>query len=155
MRPISMLVLVACAASPKRPAVELRALDDAPAYERAVDVWSPLGFVAADGTPPCPRDWYASGEVDCTIAIRLERAELNGTGRLGYALRGEGIIVIDAALDGDVLVWAVAHEIGHVVLDSGEHLSPGQVGIMGSDVPIVRLTNADRELACKLRSWCD
>lgn len=62
----------------------------------------------------------------------------------GLADRATGDILIDADLDPFRLAVTVAHEVGHVVLDTGEHTSCGIMG--GRDV---LACDEDLELACR------
>lgn len=126
-----------------------------PEYDDAIDIWSSLGFRAAppEGTPPCEHNWYDIDQTECTIRVSLERGDLSYFGIWGFTIREEGLVMIHSKLVGDELTFAVAHELGHVLLDSGEHLMGDERGIM-SGVTTLRLSDDDRALACRVRGFC-
>lgn len=116
--------------------------------------WAPLGFtVSFDDMmiAECPRFWYAMRLVNCQITVYLLRdqrlLELAGTEAL--AERAERVIRIDAAVAGDRLKISVAHELGHILLDTKEHTAGG---IMGGATWVMR--PVDYELACRTIGIC-
>lgn len=116
--------------------------------------WAPLGFTVSFEDvylPECPRFWYAMHETNCQITVYLLRdqrlLELAGTEAL--AERAERVIRIDAAVAGDRLKISVAHELGHILLDTKEHTAGG---IMGGATWVMR--PVDYELACRTIGIC-
>ena len=112
-------------------------------------VWSPLGFGATldeQDQPECARGWYVTGETDCVLTIGVQRVpnlrETAGTSALSN--RAERSVVIDSRLSGYDLILAMAHETGHIVLDTPSHT---QGGVMGG--ASTRLEQVDYELACE------
>lgn len=133
---------------------------DLEAYEAGVRAWKPLGFdaVRVEDIPPtqraCPKNWYSNEpiDVDCHIPIRIERQEgvIAENGALGYAVREGRWIVIDASLSGLTLQGVAAHEIGHIILDTGTHSKDG--GIMDSGDWV--MSPGDYDLACESIGVC-
>lgn len=125
-------------------------------YDQGLAAWARLGFTPGDNGVECPRDWYVAGEVDCTITIYIalwpQFKERYGHDALtDRATRG---VIIDDRYSGRLLVHLAAHEIGHVLLDTG-HLQPGQVGIMsGEGLTETKAWPADYELACESIGYC-
>jgi hypothetical protein len=141
-----VLAIAACAverpAAPDVAIVTWPGQPHLPIYDAAVAVWSPLGFARVDSSelPECPRDWYVTGDVGCVITIGIKREAINS-----QANRSERYVLIDSRTTNDLdLLVAVAHEVGHVVLDTPEHTHGGVMGGSSS-----QLTDADLELACR------
>lgn len=63
------------------------------------------------------------------VQIWVEFMPLRDRGVLGLASREQDLVYLDDQLRGFELAVIAAHEIGHVVLDTGEHTD---CGIMGS-----------------------
>lgn len=155
---LTLVILAAgCAERPAAPAVRPIMLDASPmldVYVSATEAWSPLGFdVSLNSTlSECGHSWYVFGEVDCEITIGIKRDPLLRERRGTDALtnRSMHIITIDADLvEPNALAIAMAHEAGHVLLDTAEHT---QGGIMGGASST--MTAVDRELACRAISIC-
>lgn len=157
MKTLLLLALVACSARPPAPVVHvvLDANDKTPSetYLNAARGWDPLGFdftTEATGMPECARDWFKTGDVDCEITVYIYRVpglvESAGTA----ALNDNGTISIDAKLDGDALDNAVAHEIGHTVLNTGTHTKGGIMGGVSD-----RMWDVDYKLACETINICE
>jgi len=123
---IALLVgLVACTTEVAvRRTFELRA--DPPMETRS---WADIGIVQVDH----------DGDVVIGAFLSPEPRRL---GVNGLADRDSNTILIADHLVGFQLAVVIAHEVGHVVLDTGEHTS---CGVMGS-IDVV-LCAADRELA--------
>jgi hypothetical protein len=116
-------------------------------------VWNELGFAFStdDRGPECERRWYADGQFDCQVTIGFV-AELyleERVGRVAYADRANRIAHYDANLDGFTLCIAIAHETGHILLDSDEHTNGGVMGSLDC-----ALADVDRELACRSIGAC-
>lgn len=143
---------------PTAPTIEIVTWPGQPmldAYEAGIVVWSPLGFdTIQDSTSiECPRRWHEKPRVtDCTIAIGIKRDPMlrDREGTNAVANRAERSVVIDSRVTNDLdLLVAVAHEIGHVVLDTSEHTDGGVMG--GTSA---QLESVDYELACRAVGLC-
>lgn len=140
-----MVLLVGCVASsePDAPNVVLVADPVPPPLG-----WEALGFTfdpAAD-LPECDLHWRADSEPPCQITIGVVRVPMlrERAGTNARTFRDQRRIEIDSRLDGVALDFAVAHEVGHVLLDTSEHT---QGGIMGGSS--LTVTAQDRALACR------
>jgi hypothetical protein len=72
---------------------------------------------------------------------------------LGQSDRATGESWIDSALRGYLLLHVLAHEVGHQVLDTWEHLTVP--GIMQQGAADWQASPADLKLACKtIRRGC-
>lgn len=132
--------------------------------------WEPLGFrvyladepEAADAggqiAPECGPRWYQHGSRDCqiTIDIVVDPLLLERSGTDAAAFSATRVVLLDdRLLEADTgpasryLRTAVAHEVGHVVLDTGRHT---QGGIMGGATSVMR--DVDYELACETIGTC-
>lgn len=148
-----LTVLVACVGEPQGPRVAISVVDESeqlPAYLDAVRAWEPLGFEVTWGAfgelPECQRRWYATGDVDCQVTLELVRepmlVERRGTAALSdISVRG---IAIDTRVGGVDLLVAMAHESGHILLDTQDHT---QGGIMGGST--WQMQSVDYDLACR------
>ena len=94
--------------------------------------WGDLGIVA---TP--------DGEIVITVE-RVPDLVVDGVRTQGASFRDTDTILIDSALSGFRLAVAVAHEVGHIVLDTPRHT---HCGIMGGED--TQLCDEDRALACQ------
>lgn len=110
--------------------------------------WEDLGFTFGDaGLDECAYGWYRDGEdAACQITIGVVRVPMlrERTGTNARTFRDQRRIEIDSRLEGYDLDLAVAHEVGHVVLDTSEHT---RTGIMSGGS--VALSDDDRALACR------
>jgi hypothetical protein len=154
------LVVAGCTGGelPPVPYIQLVMVDDAaplPEYITGAGAWSPLGFEVGfdpSGMPECDPDWYDSGELDCQITITVVRYPhlVERYGTLAISDRAARSIAIDARVeDSAELVQATAHEVGHIILHTGEHTSGGIMG--GSSLT---MDGVDRELACRQIHIC-
>lgn len=149
------LFLIGCAVDrPSAPAVRLVVDRDLP----GIDVWSPLGFDVeivpawpTDGAPECARQWYAAHDTACAITINasIEPNVLGRTGSRAASSRDDRWIAIDAAIEPARMTNAVAHELGHILLDADQHTVGGVMG-GSSDV----MLTVDYELACSSIAIC-
>lgn len=138
------LLLVGCAAQPDEftPSVNLVA-DPVPVPYG----WGEIGFSFGDsGFGECGLGWYKFDETDCQITIGVVFVPMlrERTGTNAQTHRDQRFVEVDSRLTGYALKIAVAHEVGHVLLDTSEHT---RTGIMsGSSLAI---SDDDRELACR------
>lgn len=127
--------------------------DQLSAYRGGAGVWSQLGFsVGSSDLPECARDWYETGETECAITILVTRDPLlrERTGTDALSNRTDRTVAIDSELTNEYnLIVAVAHEVGHIVLDTPKHT---QGGVMGG--ASARLERVDYELACSTIHVC-
>lgn len=143
-------------AVPSLPEIRIAAVDgqeQLSEYQDGALVWSALGFsVGNSSLPECERHWYETGNTECAITIRVTRdpllREREGTDALSS--REDRTIAIDSELTNQYnLIVAVAHEVGHIVLDTAEHTSGGVMG--GASA---RLERVDYDLACRSIHVC-
>ena len=155
---LAIAVLAGCAERPEAPAVHVITLDGSdvlPVYVQGAAAWSPLGLDAStesSGLPECGLSWYVFGELQCEITIGIRRDPLLRESRGTNALssRPERTITIDSDLtDPYALEIAIAHEAGHILLDTAEHT---RGGIMGG--ASLSMADVDRELACRAIQIC-
>jgi len=155
----SLVALGACAESrPDAPAVRLVMADDSPplvAYVSAARAWSPLGFVFsfdASGLPPCAPRWRETGEAECELTINIVRPpglmETHGTSALADH-RTQTIAIDRRKTHPLLLAYATAHEVGHLILGTGEHTRRGLMSGWN-----LSLSEEDRELACRQIAIC-
>lgn len=146
--------LAACATQPKEhPTVAIifdqpGVPDDVTALVLAgADAWAGLdipGGAQTLGTrqdnTPCIPTWFDGSQLlPCTVTIHVtfvEKSELGGAAALTDKARHT---MLAYELTGDFLQSVVAHEVGHSIFDTSDHLVPGDVGIMAaaptSDTP--------------------
>lgn len=117
--------------------------------------WEPLGFVVSleeSGLRECQRRWYASDREDAfdcqiTIGIVIESGLIERTGSDAAASREMRAVYLD-----DDVRWlggAVAHEVGHILLDTPLHTRGGVMGGASGE-----LRDVDYELACETIGVC-
>lgn len=101
---------------------------------------------------PCLTGWYKVDQRDCTIDIGLFKTEgLIIDHRIrGYADRVYDEAHVDASLTSHELLHVTAHEIGHVLLNTGRHLQFTQYGIMRSGGDATKASLYDLNLACEV-----
>ena len=153
--PALVLLAIGCAQPEPSPRVRVSVVDgspELPEYLDAVDAWAPLGFVdvsfwAFGDTRECPRRWNETGDVDCQITLELIRDVMPESALSDIALRG--IAISEAVSDQRALLISVAHEVGHILLDTPRHTVGG---IMSGTT--WRLGDADRALACETIHRC-
>lgn len=154
----SVLVVACVDPTPQLPTVRLVTWQDQPELAEYVDgarAWDALGFTVA--TVPleldeCDRDWHVQSVTDCIITIGVKRDPMlrirEGTNALANI--SERHMTIDASVvDRFQLLTAVAHEAGHILLDTPEHT---QGGVMGG--ASWSLEAVDYELACDTIGVC-
>lgn len=137
------------------PAPHVRIVVDGPelgAY--ATPAWAPLGFTVSFEDvflPECPRFWYAMGQTNCQITVLVIRDQrlLELAHTEGMADRTHRTIRIDASVAADRLKIAMAHELGHILLDTPAHTDGG---IMGGATWWMK--PVDFALACKTIAIC-
>jgi hypothetical protein len=96
----------------------------------------------------CPSDWPAKDLVNCVIDIGLYKKDgMFEKGTAGESNRDTNESWVDSRLSGLYLLHVVAHEIGHQVLNTWEHLTVK--GIMTSGGDEIIASPADHALACK------
>lgn len=160
-----MAALVACHPTPTRqtlPSVRIAAPAGMRAeYMQGARAWATLGFdvgrYAEDGTRlECYRHWYrVDGDRDCqlTIGIVIDDQLIQRTGSDAASSRDERRVSIHPSLleaaRSRELVIAIAHEVGHIVLDTPSHTAGG---VMGARSEV--LSRSDFELACKTIGVC-
>lgn len=145
--------LVACSTAPELPdlpTVQVTGIDPA----LGADVWGAIGFTfdSAPDLPDCPSDWYdAAVPSPCRIWIQVsvlpDLRERYGTNALSD--RANRLVALDTSLTGLDLCVALAHEVGHVLLDTPEHTRGGVMG--GVDCV---LAPVDYDLACREIGAC-
>jgi len=148
------LLLAACVADrPSAPAVRLiTTLTDSVV---GVSAWEPLGFdVSANDSelPECAYTWYRTKTTSCqiTIGIVIDPLLREHTGTLALSYRDQRTIVLDDDIrEREALLVAVAHESGHILLDTPKHTSRG---IMGGTS--WHMWDEDRTLACETIDIC-
>ena len=165
-------LFAACADAPRPdvPLVRLVTVKSDPAHSPAESrpehiagalAWHELGFDVEleDGTYPlteCQRRWYASSAADArecqlTVGVILVDFLIERRGTSALSNRDERWIAIDTRLTGYELEIAVAHEVGHIVLDApNEDHTP--TGIMSGRT--ARMSDDDRDLACRNIGIC-
>lgn len=154
-----LAIVIACRPEPPRPppAPHVRLIVEpasSPHDLYETRAWAPLGFtVSFDDLKleECPRFWYAMHLTNCQITVFVQRdprlLELAHTE--GLADRTHRSISIDASVTGDRLKISVAHELGHILLDTPTHTAGG---IMGGSTWWMK--PVDYELACSSIGIC-
>lgn len=74
---------------------------------------------------------------------------------MGRSFIGDHRILIRDDVKGFSLVGTAAHEGGHVLLQTREHLTPGESGVMTSPQDTWELSPADLALACRVVKRCE
>lgn len=161
---VSLALLVSCATTEPTPRVRIAVVDaygyaePLPEYLEGARAWEPLGFEVTFGArgveSECPRRWYDGADVDCQITIELVRkprlVETDGTLALSDIAR-RGIAIDPRVTDRDALLTAVAHEVGHILLDTSMHTTGG---IMGGQGWQMFAPWPDLQLACMTIGRC-
>lgn len=150
-----VMSLLACAQAPS-PVIVVRFADDKAwtPDERAAAIggattWVPIGFSYSDHDaqqPECRLSWPATSD-DCAITVGIVRDPQlrDGYGVDGTADRATNIATVDARWSGFDLTAIVAHEVGHIILNTPEHVADGVMSARGARW---NLTDDDRDLAC-------
>jgi len=132
------------------PSVKL--VPPAPAYVDGADAWEALGFtLVEEPLVECNRGWYASDprQVDCTITIGVvvDPGLIERLGSDAAANRAFRTVYIDD--DNHAVVRALAHEAGHILLDTPRHTHGGVMGGASTE-----LRDVDYALACEAIGVC-
>lgn len=159
MRALALVALAACASVSRGPRVVIHLVDaerwsesDRRYVASVSSSWRQLAMRweitddAARSLDACPADWHAR-EIDCSIDVGL--IKVDGLGLAGMSDRATSTARIDASISGLYLLHVVAHEVGHIVLDTWRHLPSGTVGIMASGSGEWGASRADLALACE------
>lgn len=167
MRGLVLALLVACYHTNAGPKVVLKFAGTWPDADRqstsdGANAWVRLGYIETQtddpSLPECPPFWYRTKTTNCKLTVVLQKivnlsGEFNGTVD-GMADQGSRSIFIDSKWNGWAMVAIMAHEFGHILLDTPKHLVKGQIGIMvpagDSWIP----TQADYDLACSTIGIC-
>lgn len=175
MRSVLLLCsLAACASANSGPTVvvvdfpdEIWTIADMESVQKGAEAWDELGFLYVrkdvDDFPyegemeRCPRDWSRQHITECAIPVGVTKEDglLEKTGAIGTSDRASGVITIDSRYTGELLRAIAAHEFGHILLNTSNHLPDGQWGIMQSHTSwYVRPTEWDYRLACDATGIC-
>lgn len=132
---------------------------DVDAVMEGAALWNDLGFDVVAYDPAarmrqCPNRWYELGDVDCELGAYIQAADDLGPAVLGETIRDLRQIWIRSDIQDPTLV--VAHELGHLVLDTGEHLEGDDRGVMATSTAtaVFEITEADRGLVCNAIGAC-
>lgn len=98
----------------------------------AADSWAQVGFT------------FVTDPAD--LEIRIKRVDDNwGPGGPGGSNHVAGVIYLDSKLyadRADLMTITMAHQLGHVLLVTTDHLGPG-LGVMSEEPTDIELTSAD------------
>ena len=160
-----LLLLAAIGCTPARPRpvspyVHLVMLDQShalPIYAGAAGrAWGPLGFdvsFTSSGRVECDRHWYTqtpSPTCQITIGISRDKALRATSGTNALSSRDDRTLAIDTSVTDEMeLAVAIAHEVGHILLDTAEHTLGG---IMGGSTDALQAV--DKALACRTIHRC-
>lgn len=163
MKAALLTLLVGCATTEPAPHVRIAVVDaygysaQLPEYLEGARAWEPLGFDVAfgeRGEHECPRRWYDGADVDCQITIELVRkprlVETDGPLALSDIER-RGVAIDPRVTERELLLTAVAHEVGHILLDTPMHTTGG---IMGGQGWRMFAPWPDLQLACMTIGRC-
>jgi len=120
--------------------------DDVRAFALAgADAWWQLDVERDDATtlPACAPAWFddvASLPCSITVSLTFEPSSEMG-GNAGLTAKRRSMIAIE--LRGDQLAAVVAHELGHSIWNTPQHLDQGKVGIMATAASSTTPTDAD------------
>lgn len=139
------LVLVAgCAEAPPENAylhldISTRA-GDHEHYLTAARTWEALGFEVGDVDANLPTCEPHERAARCQLTVTLDLAP--------YLSQTDGLAIIIDSREPDPgrVRIAIAHEAGHVLLDTGDHAPGGQLAVMAGTWSEV--TDVDRVFAC-------
>lgn len=111
--------------------------------------WSQLGFGYSDHETPqpeCSLSWPSTSD-GCAITVGVVRDPnlRSQYGVDGTADRAINVVTVDARHAGFNLTALVAHEIGHIILNTRHHVTDG---VMSARSYRWNLTDDDRALAC-------
>lgn len=160
--------LLGCATAVQAPTVAVTPFGGPWSEQDVADVmegaraWESLGFelildpMEQSVIPLCPGDWHVAGPYDCRLRVGVRQVPDSDLppGTAAYADRATDVISIGDRFHGRYLVHLAAHEVGHIILDTGEHLGPNTPGVMGQGNDLIELTDADLDLACRSIHLC-
>ncbi len=161
VRVFLLVLLLACRTAPQGPYAVVRLYDpsawtqqDLKDVEAGVVTWQGMGFIPRlenePKAPLCPNDWYKRRPqvTNCMIRVGIVRQQglMASDGAMGNADRVTDTIRVDASLKRFDLIHVVAHELGHVLMNTIEHTSKG---VMLSGGWEWVLSAQDKALACK------
>lgn len=140
MKIIIVLVIATGCISRKGPSIAI--VFDQPGLDQAridntiqgASAWQNLDvtYTADSNQKECPLDWYADAKsLPCTITIHVSfypKSELSNAA--GLTDRAARTTMLALELTDGALVSVAAHEVGHSLWNTGDHLAAGQVGIM-------------------------
>jgi hypothetical protein len=163
MKLVLLTLLVGCAAQPTDgPIVKLvytqaGVPSDVAAFtEAGASAWFGQGIAFdanATGTE-CSLDWYDPGQtLPCVLTVRITYAAASSISNdAGITAHRDTTLAYE--LSGDALTAVAAHEVGHSVWNTSDHLAPGLDGIMASAAHGTTPTAADVAFAsAKTNGW--
>lgn len=158
MRFAALAIALLSACLPERAHVWLDVYADPdPVYIAGARAWEELGFTVeleSAGLPDCLAERDAGCEIRISVARPPDLIETRGSDALSVV--GLRQIAIDARVtDPGKLRVRVAHEVGHIILATGEHpelTRRGELSIMAGNWSLV--TELDRDFACRVAELC-
>ncbi len=147
-----LIALAGCVELPTKPEIVLAGEAATVEAVEGAQAWEAIGFrVAETSTAPiCPRDWAAQMLIDCQIAITV----IWDTERTHGGLANHELRRIRIGIETSSVANVAAHEVGHLVLDTPDHLAPNR-GVMSIGPTGAVLTVADRVFACSHLGDCN
>lgn len=114
------------------------------------DAWASLGITGGPATVgtrdenrECISTWFDGTQpLPCTVTVHVTfvpKSELGGAAGLTSGKR----TMLAIELSGDQLIAVAAHEVGHTIFATSQHLAPGDVGIMAAAPSSPTPTDAD------------
>lgn len=105
-----------------------------------------VGYLAdiSPSLPDCPLDWYDSIQSDCALVVHVTFEAGSTLGASGLTDHVARTTIIQYELQGDQRIETVAHEIGHSLWNTSDHLASGAIGIMSQPSSSYLVTDADR-----------
>lgn len=141
------IALAGCVSGPTQPTLVLEGEAATPEVIEGARAWERVGFAVepTSDLPVCAHDWAALGEVNCQFPILVIWDDVRVHGGLSnHELRR---VRIGIESDVDAQRRLGAHEVGHLVLGTPDHLPDG-VGVMSIGPTGWVLTARDRVFAC-------
>jgi hypothetical protein len=127
------------------------------AVEQGARAWESLGVSYDDHTigEPCALAWYDTKTFPCVLVVDIDFAASSTLGKGIAALTTNRRTTLAYELTGDELVNVAAHEIGHSLWNTSDHLPAGEIGIMSAYVSsIIEPTDDDRSFVeAHTNSW--
>lgn len=166
---LASLLLGGCASANSGPTVAITffgdpwSKDDMARVESGSEVWDRLGFLyildpdEKVDMEVCPHDWAFRRLTECKIRVGVQQVPDSSlpSGAAAFSDRSTGVVSIGASFHGEYLVHLGAHEFGHVLLNTAQHLPPGVPGIMQSGSGLTEPTVGDWALACISTGICE